>query len=317
MSVNLIISHKSCPDGFCAAFIAHKRYPEAEILPLSHGEPLPLDQVRGKDVVCLDFSYKTPYENDQLADAARSFHIYDHHKTAAEALKDRINVYATFDLSRSGAGLAWDYLFGKDAPVEWGHHEILERPWFVNYIEDYDLWNHKLPNSREVNAYLHSLDFNFEEWEALERMNVEDAITIGTHLVRNNERYVKLACKQAFEGRLVIPQSINDPEGKLFSCDYSVKIVNALYTYASEIGAALVNSGADIGMTWFERGDGMIQFSLRSLKGGPVDVSKVANRISPVGGGHQAASGLPLPIYEGRALIDSILNRKCGLGVKF
>jgi hypothetical protein len=90
-----------------------------------------------------------------------------------------------------------------------------------------------------------------------------------------------------------------------------------LYTHASEIGAALVESGADIGMTWFERGDGMIQFSLRSLKGGPVDVSKVANRISPIGGGHQSASGLPLSIYEGRALIDSILKRKCGLGIKF
>jgi uncharacterized protein len=331
-TVDLIITHKSCPDGFCASFIAHKRYPEAEILPLNHGEPLPLEKVSGKDVLCFDFSWKTREENIQVAQTAKSLHIYDHHKTSREACEGLD--FCTFDMNRSGAGLAWDYLFGKDSPRAqdaanaanqsivdmYKYNKILlemQRPWYVNYIEDYDLWNHKLIATKEVNAFLHSLDFNFPEWEELDEINFIAAAERGKYVVRNNERYVKLALKQSFEGRLVIPQSINDPEGKLFSCDYSVKIVNSLYTYASEIGAALVESGADIGMTWFERGDGMIQFSLRSLKGGPVDVSKVAHRISPIGGGHQAASGMILSIYEGRALIDSILNRKCGLGVKF
>ena len=323
--MDLIISHKSCPDGFCASFVAHKRYPEAEILPLNHGDPLPLDQVRGKDVLCFDFSWKSTADNLAVANAANSLHIYDHHKTSKEACEGLD--FCTFDMNRSGAGLAWDYLFGKDSPrvqdaanqsiVDmYKYNEILRRaarPWYVNYIEDYDLWNHKLISTKEVNAFLHSLNFDFAEWQELEEINFLDAAERGKYIVRNDERYVKLAVKQAFEGRLVIPPSISNPEA--FSCDYSVKIVNALYTYASQIGAALVQSGADIGMTWFERGDGMIQFSLRSLKGGPVDVSKVAQRISPQGGGHQSASGLPLSIYEGRALIDSILNRKCGLGV--
>lgn len=320
--MDLIISHKSCPDGFCASFVAHKRYPEAEILPLNHGDPLPLDQVRGKDILILDFSWKSREDNEAVALAAKSIHILDHHKTSQAACEGL--PYATFDMNRSGAGLAWDYLFGTSGALgsnEWnpadpfGMLKPEPRPWYVNYIEDYDLWNHKLISTKEVNAFLHSLNFDFAEWEELDKITFLDAAERGKYIVRNDERYVKLAVKQAFEGRLIISQSPFDPLGRSFSCDYSVKIVNALYTYASQIGAALVQSGADIGMTWFERPDGVIQFSLRSLKGGSVDVSKVAQRISPGGGGHASASGLSLPMYEGRALIDSILNRKCGLGV--
>src|SRR5579863_7108519 len=105
----LIISHKSCPDGFCAAFIAKKRYPEAEVLPINHGDPLPLEQVRGKDVLVLDFSWKRREDNEAVAAAAASIHIFDHHKTSLAACEGL--PYTTFDMSRSGAGLTWDYLF--------------------------------------------------------------------------------------------------------------------------------------------------------------------------------------------------------------
>jgi len=325
--MDLIISHKSCPDGFCAAFIARKKYPSAEMLPLNHGDPLPLEKVQGKDVLVLDFSWKNREENRAVAAASKSIWILDHHKTSLAACEGL--PYATFDMSRSGAGLTWDYLFGKDSPraVDAGtlsvtdmykYNLILQemiRPWYVNYIEDYDLWNHKLICTKEVNAFLHSLNYDFAEWEELDKITFFDAADRGKYVVRNNERRVKLALQQAFEGRLTINQGF-DPEA--FSCDYSVKIVNTQYTDASEVGAALVESGADIGLTWFERGDGMIQFSFRSLKGGPVDVSKIAALIAPgVGGGHQSASGAPLSIYHGRALIDSILKRKCGLEVRW
>lgn len=300
--MDLIISHKSCPDGFLASLIAQRKYPNAGILPMNHGEPLPLEQVRGKDVIVFDFSWKRKEENEAIAKAAKSLMIFDHHKTSQAACENLS--YAFFDMKRSGAGLAWDYLFGLSEP----------RPWYVNYIEDYDLWNHRLPRSREVNAYLHSLDFKNEDWAHLGGMTWNQAADIGHFIVKNSERYVNFALKQAFKGRLEIPQLISDPEGKFLSGSWSVGIVNALYIYASEIGEALYNSGLDVGMTWFERSDGMIQFSLRCVKDGPVDVSKIAARISPIGGGHQSSAGLPLPIDQGRCLIDSILNRKSAWG---
>ena len=105
-----------------------------------------------------------------------------------------------------------------------------------------------------------------------------------------------------------IPPSISNPEA--LACNYKVKIINALYMNISELAGELAQT-ADIGMGWFERGDGKIQFSLRSRS--DVDVSEIAKLFN--GGGHKNAAGFQLDIYPGRALIDSILNRKCGLGV--
>jgi uncharacterized protein len=122
--MDLIIYHNNCPDGWCAAYICKKRYPEAELLPLNHGlNEAQLDKLfvkcDNKDVIMVDYSLRTRDLNDKLAVLASSFRILDHHKTAQAALEGAS--YATFDMKRSGAGLAWDYLFGidnKDRPVK-------------------------------------------------------------------------------------------------------------------------------------------------------------------------------------------------------
>ena len=75
--MDLIIFHRSCPDGFAAAFIAKKRYPEAELLSQNHGLNPPYAEVEGKDVLVLDFSWRTREENIRLSKLANSFHIYE------------------------------------------------------------------------------------------------------------------------------------------------------------------------------------------------------------------------------------------------
>src|ERR1700675_929582 len=116
--MDLIIYHQGCPDGWAAAYICKLKYPEAELLPLNHGlnEKQLSDVVEactGKDVIMVDYSLRTRLMNDNLAEICNSFRILDHHKTAQAALDGAS--YATFDMKRSGAGLAWDYLFGKDS----------------------------------------------------------------------------------------------------------------------------------------------------------------------------------------------------------
>ena len=59
-------------------------------------------------------------------------------------------------------------------------------------------------------------------------------------------------------------------------------------------------------LLWFERGDGITQFSLRG--DGSVDVSAIAKSFG--GGGHHNAAGFQLSLEEGRNLVDSILRRK-------
>jgi len=309
--MDLIIYHASCPDGWAAAYTCHMRYPEANFLPLNHGlGEKDLDFVfqvaTGKDVIMVDYSLRTRELNDRLNAVAKSFRILDHHKTAQAALEGAS--YATFDMKRSGAGLAWDYLFGKDENFKLQLYikgkpsgkfieaEPLPRPWWVNYTEDQDLWNWALPNSDLINAYLMVQPRTVEEWNKIIRMDEVDAVRRGQGVRQYIEYYTRSVIAQRQDGVLVF-------EGR----NYKVSVLNIPYVGVSEAGNALVNLGYEIGVAWFERGDGITQFSLRSLKGGDVDVSAIAKSYG--GGGHASAAGFQLNLSEGRRLVDTILGR--------
>jgi uncharacterized protein len=314
MKMDLIIYHNSCPDGWAAAYICKKRYPEAELLPLNHG--LSVDQLeavfeksRNKDVIMVDYSLSTRESNDWMWSITKSFQIYDHHKTAQATLENA--PYAIFDMTRSGAGLAWDYMFGKDSLIrlpifengvptgEYLESETLDRPWWVDYTEDQDLWNWKLESSHSVNAFLMTMPRTEETWDDLtkahDRYTAEQA---GLGVRQYIEYYTRSVLEQAQKGVLTF-------EGN----KHYTGVLNIPYVGVSEAGNALCKAGYDVGLLWFERGDGVIQFSLRSLKEGKnVDVSAIAKAYG--GGGHQNAAGFQLGVEEGRNLVDVVLGRK-------
>ncbi len=298
--MDLIIYHQNCPDGWCAAYICRKKYPEANFLPLNHGL-LPEDlefvfQVAaGKDVIMVDYSLRTRELNDRLNAVAKSFRILDHHKTAQAALEGA--PYATFDMKRSGAGLAWDYLFGKDSMGPYGE-TMQDRPWWVNYAEDQDLWNWALPNSQEINAALMVLPRTTEVWDRMaSSWTAEDARRAGTGVRSYVEYYTRSVVAEKQEGVLVF-------EGR----NYRTAVLNMPYAGVSEAGMALVKAGYEIGLAWFERGNGIVQFSLRSVKGSNVDVSAIAKSYG--GGGHPSAAGFQVSLAEGRRIVDEILGRR-------
>jgi hypothetical protein len=307
--MDIIFSHGHCPDGFTAALIARRRYPEAEVIFLDHGMDAQAitrlhEQCRDKDVLMTDFSLRTREQNDVIATVAKSFRILDHHKTAQATLEGAS--YAVFDMNRSGAGLTWDYLFGKDSGYKVMHVErderenidvygSLPRPWWVNYIEAQDLWKWgTLPQMEEVCAYLRTLPYDFDIWNSVfDNSSVGDAAKLGAGALALINKYVLEAVGQHQIGTLR---------------GYKVAVVNALYMMCSEVGASLSNlEGIDMGLTWFERPDGFIQFSLRSIKGGPVDVSAIAKSFG--GGGHASAAGFQLPYKDGREILDDVLGR--------
>ena len=157
----LCIYHGNCADGFTAAWAVRKALGEdVEFFPGVYQSSPP--DVANRHVVLVDFSYKRPVL-DEMAGSANSILILDHHKTAADDLAgyqvpfgnswrrhlDNINQdvcegcagrpYALFDMERSGAQLAWDFF-----------HEGTKRPNLVDYVADRDLWQFRLPLSREV-----------------------------------------------------------------------------------------------------------------------------------------------------------------------
>lgn len=305
--MDLVIYHNACTDGFCAAYIAHKRWPDAAFMPRNYGMEPPYTEVEGKDVLVVDFSWRSSLENCELARRAKSFRILDHHKSAAETLAGL--PFAKFDMNRSGAGLAWDELFGSGNEFDDNDGLLsLPRPWYVNYVEDRDLWRWALPGSRAVNAFIGALRFDFDMWDTiLNRVTVEQASEYGRWINLQIEKYVEQGLKHAQHGGLFYI----DPSGYVHS--YSVAIVNGTYENGSELCEALDHlPGIDIGMIWWERADGKIQFSMSSHNNPDIDLSKIARTRG--GGGHQTKAGFELNVHEGRTLIDSILGRKTEFG---
>lgn len=270
--MTLVIYHGNCIDGFTAAWACWKRYgAEAEYFPATYGAngaDVELPDVTGRDVVMVDFCTG----RDQLLrihDAAKSFRVYDHHKTAEACCRGLS--FCTFDMNRSGAGLAWDFL----CPLVdiWAPDVNLQRNWLVNYVEDRDLWRFVLPTSKEVNAYVSAQTQTFATWDAMAFDETpESAALKGAGVLAYIDRYVHEMSKHARPSR--------------FCGHDSIPVVNAPYINTSELVGHLAES-ALFAVGWFQRDDGLYQYSLRSR--GEFDVSALAKSLG--GGGHRNAAG--------------------------
>lgn len=252
----LIITHGNCRDGFCAAWVCYRKYPTADFIHANYGEPTP--NVKGRDVVMVDFSYPRPILEQMYFDA-NSMIVLDHHLTAREALKEL--PYCQFDMNRSGAGMAWDHFF----PGQ-------ERPWLVNYVEDRDLWRHALPNGPAVNAYISTLKYDFETWYKASRLDINEVAKMGCVVEDKIRQYITEASKLA---KVV---SVEGFEG--------IPVINCLPPDNSELIGFLAN-GPLFAVGWFQRKDGKFVYSLRSK--GHFDVSAFAKQFG--GGGHKNSAG--------------------------
>lgn len=226
----LCIYHGKCADGFTAAWAVWKTLGDCDFVAGVYGVAPP--DVTGRDVIMVDFSYKRP-ALEQMAKAARSIIILDHHKTAAEDLAGlgyipeqyndfvetddpaaRIGV--VFDMERSGAQIAWDFF-----------HDAA-RPLLVEYVGDRDLWQFKLPLSREVNAYVFAHEYTFDNWDDLnlllcDKRSVLDVAERGA-AIEKKHRQIELICQMI---DAVDCETIYlDWDGKHVSKDEAKKYVN-------------------------------------------------------------------------------------------
>jgi uncharacterized protein len=268
----LCIYHGGCDDGFAAAWCVRKRLgDDVDFYPgVYQKEPPPHD---GRDVIFVDFSYKRPVL-DAMATRARSVLILDHHKTAQEDLadvqwaptwtewqRDPLKLAATFDMDRSGAAIAWDYFIGGN------------RPPFIEYVQDRDLWRKQLPQGDEFTIALRSYPQDFSTWTYLVKDGPERLIEEG-HAI---QRYYRLRVEE-----------LKRSSYRAFLGGQQIWIANAPYFAASEVAGELAErDGAAFGACYFEVESGRFQYSLRSR--GDFDVSAIARAFG--GGGHKNAAG--------------------------
>jgi oligoribonuclease NrnB/cAMP/cGMP phosphodiesterase (DHH superfamily) len=273
--VTYVIYHKHCSDGFGAAFVVSQKYPKAKYVPIAYGETLNEDDLIGHNVLMVDFSFPRA-QMLRIHELANTLLVLDHHKTAEVELAGLD--FCVFDMNRSGIKLAWDWCF-----------PTIPRPWYVEYIEDRDLWRWKLQESQEVSAYLGTLPYTFEAWSTLHSISFVDVCRLGRAVRSHIDHYVAKVCEQAYTGTWD---------------DHRVSIVNAAYPNISEVCNRLCRNGAEIGIGWFIRADGLVQFSLRSI--GDLDVSVYAKLHG--GGGHRNAAGFELPQQKAQEFLSLITS---------
>jgi hypothetical protein len=328
----LCIYHGNCADGFGAAWVVWKHFKgKVDFFPGVYQRPPP--DVTGRHVLMVDFSYKRPVLQ-QMANQAKSILILDHHATAKKDLEpdplhdvfkvnddadwgtfsqqledwgpDDRGTYALFDLDRSGAGITWDF-FNPGVP----------RPKILNHIEDRDLWRFKLDNTREIQASMFSLPYDFEVWD--ERIDTfEDDGEVRRQTIHEGEAIERKQSKDISELIEVVtrPMRFRIMDGS----KVTVPIANLPYIFTADAGHILCErsffgfekpSGFRdeqlvggkfkhpfAGCYW-DKPDGR-QFSLRSREGG-ADVGQIATLYG--GGGHEHASGF-LVAYSQIAQFD-------------
>jgi len=135
---HIVLYHADCSDGFGAAWAAWKHLGnDASYMPMEYGTAPP-SLHRNVHVYILDFTFPRDVIGD-MHDHCKELVIIDHHGTTAKELEGL--PYVVFDERKSGAVLAWEY-FHPSAPI----------PELLRYIMDRDLWQFRLPQSREVFA---------------------------------------------------------------------------------------------------------------------------------------------------------------------
>ena len=279
MNKPLVIYHANCADGFSAAWCFWKKYgTSADYVPAVYQQDPP--NVTGRDVFLVDFSYKFDVVEKMLR-VANTLTLIDHHKTAIDDLRPLAehlemtnndgrgaNLGWFCDLNRSGATLAWDYLFpGEDRPLLLGH------------VEDRDLWRFKLPGTREIQALVFSHEYSFETWDKLmaaDQLELLKMTAAGAAIERKHHKDVAElvgVCKR----RMVIG-------------GHDVPVASLPYTLVSDAAYEMAQ-GEPFAACYWDTAEGRV-FGLRATDDG-ADVSEVAKQYG--GGGHAKAAGFKVP----------------------
>lgn len=304
----LCIYHGNCQDGFTAAWVVRKFFGAdgVEFHAGVYQDPPP--DVRERDVILVDFSYKRGVLL-QMAQHAKSILVLDHHKSAAEDLRADKNqvvdfgtysgglswqrlqdnvaqdamegcpyarVYVVFDMARSGAGVAWDFFFPG-----------MPRPQLISHVEDRDLWRFALADTREISANIFSRVYDFTLWDEMVSLL---SLPGGTNMF-------------AAEGRAIerkhhkdVAELVGVTRRDMILGGHRVPVANLPYTLTSDAGHLMCGEGAPFAACYWDTPQGRV-FSLRSRDGG-ADVSAIAKLYG--GGGHKNAAGFRMPIgWEG------------------
>lgn len=289
--VDIVAYHEKCSDGVGGAWpfwrenIERYRKGDVTFEGFNHGHPPP--NVENKLVAIVDFCFprKTIIE---MASKAKFILILDHHVSAKREIEglDLPNVKTIFDMKRSAAQIAWDFVYPD-----------YKCPWFVNIIAERDLWKWSSDESKEISNALYRK--GYYSWEKLEGLlaksqtqkQIDDIIKGLLEISKQNkipEKEIEAVCKSS------ILTEMTTPDGKV----YKVRLASCLSKkIRSEVGNRL-SEDCDFAITW--QYDFFLDewwCSARASEKSKVDVSAIATQFLR-GGGHKKAAGFTIKSGE-------------------
>jgi oligoribonuclease NrnB/cAMP/cGMP phosphodiesterase (DHH superfamily) len=302
---DVCLHHSPCDDGFAAAWVVQKKWPDVVIAGTNYGLALPDVNYAGMNVVIVDFSLKPAAIADMMTKlCARSIIMLDHHKTAEADLKDfrvdmcgtakfaaadiegmlrdlveldRPPVAARFDMQRSGASLAWEFCF-PDEPM----------PELIRLIEDRDLWRFNLAGSRAFSLLLRSYPYDFKVWtDIAARLEKGHGPGGSDGLLSEAD-----AIERFYDRR--VAEVVDTATLRKLSKWEGVPVAHAPYSFVSDVAHQLlkVHPAAPFAAVVVDS-YGERTWSLRS-EDKRQDVSEVARQFG--GGGHRNAAGFRVPV---------------------
>lgn len=267
--------HANCSDGKAAALAVWMKYGDTghEYIPVQYGQEPP-EGLDNTDVVIVDFSYKKQQIRD-LARIANSILILDHHKTAKSELADVDDGFGCqmdiiFDMTKSGAVLAWEYFHSEPVPD------------LFNIVQDRDLWTFNIHATKYVSKALQIYP-DFRNWEVYVKnpRRLFDLQEKGIAIVRYMDMQIESII--ATKPRLWSVTGNTVPLYNLPGFMLSDTLHMALIEYPE----------CDYAVGYFDLLDKRV-YSLRSRSGSDVDVSDIARHHG--GGGHKHAAGFTAAI---------------------
>lgn len=272
----LIIYHSypdnvPCPDGIAAAWVAKKKYPEAELQGCVYGEVPAVCDV--KQLIIVDFSFPKKIIREWQLKYNLKVAIIDHHKTALDDLsgftEDALSKFV-FDMNECGATLAWKTLFPDEL-----------MPSFLEFIKDRDLWDFKHPETNAIHSAMGFIGRTFELFDLLEKCSRDEVIAIlkplGDKLLEPRTKAIDAACD-----RFVLSTVAN------YACIPVVRVTKEEESLVSDICQQLYLWMPNAHFTACVTSEG--KWSLRSNKhGNNTDVGSICKSMG--GGGHRNSGG--------------------------
>lgn len=285
-----IIYHGPCSDGTGGLWCAC-HYKNIKIKYACKAGSNPTGDYTNMNVIFVDICPKIDYLLN-LVKVAKHVVILDHHKSSKQMIEDNNKILSNvknltieFDMKRSGCQMAWDYFF-----------EGENRPFFIDYIGDRDLWTWKLPHSKEINSAL--FDLGYIDSYDLDKMTgllddyenkFNELKSMGKLIESINKRQIDIGVSNALEAKIVIDDKV-----------YRVWLAgNINPILRSELGNVLCSKifkdgvMPDFTACWqYDPKSDEWWISFRGIQSKSPDLSVLASKFG--GGGHPLASGITI-----------------------